>query len=193
MGSPGDTGQAMRRLIFLCLLLGLALGTVTDAYAANHPARARASVVSACPQPDAEAPAAEQVTAMLCLTNAVRAQYGEEPLELNTQLAESATDKTADIFNCDSFSHTACGHSFSYWVWETGYVTHSCWRIGENLAWGAGTYGATNSIFRAWMRSPTHRANILGDYTQMGISTAVGALEGEKSARVWTVHFGDLC
>jgi uncharacterized protein YkwD len=179
-----------RRLTFVCLLLlGLTFGTVASA----HAAKARASVVPACPQPSVEAPAAVQVTAMLCLTDAARAEYGEAPLELSTQLAESATDKTADIFNCDSFSHTACGHTFSYWIWETGYVTNSCWKIGENLAWGAGTFGTTDSIFRAWMRSPTHRANILGDYTQLGISTAVGALEGEKGARVWTVHFGNLC
>jgi uncharacterized protein YkwD len=161
--------------------------------AANADAKTQSSLFSGCPQPSSEAPAAAQVTAMLCLTNAARAQYGEAPLEVNAQLAESATDKTADILNCDSFSHTACGRSFSYWIWQSGYVTNSCWKIGENLAWGAGAYGTTDSIFRAWLRSPTHRANVLGEYTQVGISTAVGPLEGEKSARVWTVHFGNLC
>jgi uncharacterized protein YkwD len=153
----------------------------------------QASLFSACPQLGSDAPAAAQVTAMLCLTNAARAQYGEAPLEADAQLAESAIDKTADILNCDTFSHTACGHNFSYWIWETGYVTEPCWRVGENLAWGARSLGTADSIFRAWLRSPTHRANVLGDYTQVGISTAVGPLEGEKSARVWTVHFGNLC
>jgi len=179
-----------RRLAFLCLLLlGLALGTATNADAKG----VQPSFITACPQPGASAPAGAQVASMLCLTNAVRAQYGEAPLEADAQLAESATDKTADILGCDSFSHTACGHNFSYWVWQTGYVTDSCWRIGENLAWGAGPLGTTDSIFRAWLRSPAHRANVLGDYTQVGISTAVGPLEGDKSARVWTVHFGNLC
>jgi uncharacterized protein YkwD len=179
-----------RRVTFLCLLLlGLSLGTVGNAAAAGP----QPAFFSACPQPGSDAPAAAQVTSMLCLTNAVRAQYGEAPLEADAQLAESATDKTDDILDCDTFSHTACGHNFSYWIWETGYVTKSCWRIGENLAWGAGQFGTTDSIFRAWLRSPTHRANVLGDYTQVGISTAVGPLEGEKSARVWTVHFGNLC
>jgi uncharacterized protein YkwD len=164
------------------------LGAVT-----NADAKTQSSLFSACPQTSADAPASAQVTAMLCLTNAARAQYGEAPLEADAQLAESATDKTADILSCDSFSHTACGRTFSYWIWQTGYVTSSCWKIGENLAWGAGPFGTTESIFRAWLRSPTHRANILGDYTQVGISTAVGPLEGEKSARVWTAHFGNLC
>jgi uncharacterized protein YkwD len=151
------------------------------------------SIFASCPRPGATAPAAAQETAMLCLTNAARARYGEAPLQPDAQLAESAIDKSADILHCDTFSHTACGHSFSYWIWQSGYVTDPCWKVGENLAWGAGAYGTTDSIFRAWMRSPTHRANVLGDYTQVGISTEVGPLEGEKRARLWTVHFGNLC
>lgn len=130
---------------------------------------------------------------MLCLTNSYRAKWGEAPLAPDAALKESAVDKTADILHCDNFSHTACGRSFSYWIWQSGYVTNSCWRVGENLAWGAGSYGTVDSIFRAWLRSPTHRENILGEYTQVGIDTAVGPLEGEKGARVWTVHFGNLC
>ena len=178
-----------RRIALICLLLlGLALGAVTSAGAAPRP-----SFYAACPQPGLDSPASVQATAMLCLTNAYRAQYGEAPLESDVQLAESATDKTADILHCDSFSHTACGRNFSYWIWQTGYVTDACWKIGENLAWGAGSLGTTDSIFRAWLRSPTHRANVLGEYTQVGISTAIGALEGDKGARVWTVHFGNLC
>lgn len=171
------------------LLLAVALGTAGSADAAG----ASGSFYSTCANPSTKAPAAAQVSAMLCLTNAARAQWGEAPLESDAQLAESAVDKTADILHCDTFSHTACGRSFSYWIWQTGYVTDPCWKIGENLAWGAGALGTTASIFRAWLRSPTHRANVLGEYTQVGISTAVGPLEGDKSARVWTVHFGNLC
>jgi uncharacterized protein YkwD len=179
-----------RRLALLSLLLlGLTLGTAGTADAAG----ASGSFFADCANPGANAPAATQVAAMLCLTNAARAQYGEAPLESDAQLAESATDKATDILTCDSFSHTACGRNFSYWIWQTGYVTDTCWKVGENLAWGAGQLGTTDSIFRAWLRSPTHRANVLGEYTQVGISTEVGRLEGDKSARVWTAHFGNLC
>jgi uncharacterized protein YkwD len=169
--------------------MGLVLGAIAQADAAG----AQGSFFSSCARPSSTAPTTAQVASMLCLTNAMRAQYGEPPLEADAQLAQSATDKTADILDCDSFSHTACGRDFSYWIWQTGYVTDSCWKIGENLAWGAGPLGTTDSIFRAWLRSPTHRANVLGEYTQVGISTAVGSLEGDKSARIWTVHFGNLC
>ncbi len=57
---------------------------------------------------------------------------------------------------------------------ETGYIAASCWRAGENLAWGVGEEGTVRAIFRAWMRSPLHRRNILGGYSQIGIGVEVG-------------------
>jgi uncharacterized protein YkwD len=65
--------------------------------------------------------------------------------------------------------------------------------VGENLAWGVGTYGTVRSIFRAWMRSPEHRRNILGDYEALGLSRQVGELEGQADTVVWTAHFGSHC
>ena len=67
------------------------------------------------------------------------------------------------------------------------------WRAGENLAWGAGEYGTVTSIFRAWLRSPAHRANLLGDYSQIGIDLAISELEGSRGVHIWTQHFGLHC
>lgn len=130
---------------------------------------------------------------MLCLTNYARAQVGEAALEEAPQLEESAADKGADVLACDSFSHTACGREFTYWMKATGYLSVECWRAGENLAWGANEYGSVASIFRAWLRSPTHRANVLGDYAQVGINLQIGPLNGRKNVHVWTQHFGTQC
>ena len=66
-------------------------------------------------------------------------------------------------------------------------------RVGENLAWGAGEYGSVRSIFRAWMRSPEHRENILADYDQTGIELRTGTLGGVAGTRVWAQHFGSRC
>ena len=49
------------------------------------------------------------------------------------------------------------------------------------------------SIFRAWMRSPEHRRNILGDYEALGLNRQVGELEGRTGTVVWTAHFGSHC
>ncbi len=49
------------------------------------------------------------------------------------------------------------------------------------------------SIFRALMRSPEHRANILGDFSQVGIDLQTGPLNGAGRASVWAQHFGSHC
>jgi uncharacterized protein YkwD len=157
---------------------------------------ARTAVVNeqeGCPHVSLDAPASLQEQAMLCLTNKARAKYGEAPLEPVAQLAESARDKSADVLRCNLFSHEACGREFTYWMHETGYLAAECWRAGENLAWGTDEYGTVDSIFRAWMRSDTHRENILGNYAQTGIALEVGSLGNLSGAHVWAQHFGSHC
>jgi uncharacterized protein YkwD len=149
---------------------------------------------SACPQQeDLSAGLEAQRGAMRCMTNFARVRAGLSPLSESTQLDLSAREKTADVLGCDSFSHEACGREFAYWMRQAGYMSSSCWHVGENLAWGSGEYGTVRSIFRAWMQSPEHRRNILGEYTQLGLDFATGELEGLSGARVWTEHFGSRC
>lgn len=149
---------------------------------------------SACPeQANLEAPATAQEGTMLCMVNFARAQSGEGNLEAATELTESAREKAGDILACDSFSHNACGREFSYWMRQSGYTSAPCWRVGENLAWGSGEYGSVRSIFRAWMRSPEHRVNILGDFSQTGIDLRTGVLAGSPGTKVWAQHFGTTC
>jgi len=165
--------------------------------AAAVPASAAAGMIaptSACPnQENRAAGAALQEQAMLCMTNFARAQVGEGALEDTAALQESASDKAGDVLACESFSHNACGREFTYWMRETGYLSAQCWRVGENLAWGTGEYGTVRSIFRALMRSPEHRANILGDFSQVGIDLQTGPLNGSPRAGVWAEHFGSHC
>jgi uncharacterized protein YkwD len=149
---------------------------------------------SVCPdQEDLAASVADQEQAMDCMVNFARRQAGLGELADVDALAQSARDKSLDIFSCDSFSHYACGREFTYWMKETGYMSTPCWRVGENLAWGSGEYGSVRSIFTAWMRSPDHRANVLGDFDETGLSLQVGTLEGNPGTRVWTQHFGSHC
>jgi uncharacterized protein YkwD len=108
-------------------------------------------------------------------------------------LDHSALNKAADILRCDSFSHEACGREFTFWMRRASYLRARCWRVGENLAWGTGSQATVRSIFRAWMHSPEHRANILGHYTQIGIGLTEGALSGDGDVHVWVQHFGSHC
>jgi uncharacterized protein YkwD len=182
----------MPRKLVLLSFLALALLCAATATAAS--AASLLAPTSVCPdQEQLDAPAAAQEQAMLCMTNYARAQSGETALVEDATLVESARDKARDILACDSFSHTACGREFTYWMREAGYMSVECWRVGENLAWGAGEYGSVRSIFRAWLRSPEHRANLLADFDQTGIDLRTGTLGGTAGTHVWAQHFGSRC
>lgn len=130
---------------------------------------------------------------MRCMVAYARSESGLAPLTDDGALDRSAADKANDVIECDEFSHFACGRDFMYWMREAGYMSSPCWRVGENLAWGTNSYGTVRSIFRAWMSSPTHRANILNDFDQTGISLQIGTLAGQPGTHVWAQHFGTHC
>ena len=124
---------------------------------------------------------------MLCLVNGARKQRGLGPLAAPRSLAQAAARKSGDILRCDEFSHEACGREFTYWIERQGY--EGC-QLGENIAYGSGSFATPRSIFRMWMNSSGHRRNILGPYDDIGIGLQVGGLEGSSGAHVWTQQFG---
>lgn len=198
-----------RTLSFLVgslLLLGALVAPVAPAATGLHGQRTMAkserppaaspliAPPAACPgQGSLSVSAAVQMEAMRCMTDFARRQAGLGGLAEAEALDASAHGKTLDILRCDSFSHFACDREFTYWMQETGYIAETCWHAGENLAWGTGSQGTVRAIFRAWMRSPGHRRNILGDYSQLGLGMEVGTLAGRPEAHVWTQHFGSHC
>jgi uncharacterized protein YkwD len=50
-------------------------------------------------------------------------------------------------------------------------------KVGENIAYN---YLTAESAFAAWMNSPTHRANIEGDFTHFGVSVTSDPVTGRK-------------
>jgi len=176
----------------LALVLALSLGALALAPSAS--ASRLLAPPAACPgQNSLEASAETQTQAMRCMTDFARRLAGLNGLAGSAELDASAQSKVLDVIDCDSFSHSACGREFTFWMRETGYIGESCWRVGENLAWGIGQEGTVRATFRAWMRSPTHRHNLLGDYTDLGLSVEVGTLGGRDGTRVWAQHFGSRC
>jgi uncharacterized protein YkwD len=148
----------------------------------------------ACPNDvDQNASAAKQLAAMRCLVDRARRHAGLGALGNSRELSRSAKDKAADILRCKSFSHYACGREFTFWMKRVGYLSTSCWRVGENIAWATGLRSTPQAIFRTWMHSPEHRANILGHFSQVGIGLRIGNLHGRPGSHVWTGHFGTHC
>lgn len=175
----------------------LALGIQHQRAAERLPIQSSSSLIApatACPnQADASTSPEAQQQSMRCMTDFARARAGLGALGDSQQLDLSAQEKAADVLRCNSFSHTACGREFTYWIRQVGYISESCWHVGENLAWGTGAYGTVRSIFQAWMRSPGHRENILGNYEDLGLSLKVGEFEGRAETAMWTAHFGSHC
>ena len=188
-----------RALIAAAFAFGLLASTagaasLGDAQAVSQPLARQATLQGGCPSNvSLDAPAATQESAMLCLIGEAREHNGLAPLAPSETLKQTAVEKGADLLTCNEFSHTACGREFSYWIQESGYMSAECWRVGENLAWGVEDEGTVGSIFLAWMHSPTHRANILGDFEETGIDLRVGQLGGLTGVHLWTEHFGSHC
>jgi uncharacterized protein YkwD len=168
--------------------------SLEQATAIRGPQAQQATLQGGCPtKVSIGAPLRAQESAMLCLIGETRTRHGLPPLAPSESLQESAIEKGRDLIRCNEFSHTACGREFSFWIHESGYMEPECWRVGENLAWGVEDQATVGSIFRAWMRSPTHRDNILGDFEETGIDLRVGRLGGLTGVHVWTQHFGSHC
>jgi uncharacterized protein YkwD len=83
------------------------------------------------------------------------------------------------------FGHVSpSGSTMSARIRHTNYLRGvRAWRVGENLAWGAGTAGTPARIVRAWMRSAGHRRNILDpSFREIGVGVAAGAPRGAGAA-----------
>ena len=128
-----------------------------------------------------------RVHVMLCLHQYARHQAGLPLLRVPETLMRAADAKSADIARC-GFSHSACGHPFSYRVDWAGYR----WTLfGENIAFATGSpRPSARAVFAAWLHSADHRANILDPaYRDVGIGSSTGELGGE-SARFWVTELG---
>jgi uncharacterized protein YkwD len=185
----------MRRTVLMIAALAALAASLAAAPGASADSTSRlVAPASACPgSGDLGESTASQERAMLCMTNFARHRAGLRELADARALDRSAVHRSGDILRCDSFSHEACGRAFTYWMGRFGYLSDPCWRAGENIAWGSGSYATVRAIFNGWMHSREHRENILGRYRQIGIGLRVGGLEGNPGAHVWTQDFGARC
>lgn len=102
-------------------------------------------------------------------TNYARAQNGLGGLTLNSKLSTSAQLKANDMITKNYWAHVAPdGTQPWYWFGQAGYDYTNA---GENLAYGFSTSDAT---ITGWMNSAGHRANILGNYQDVGFGIANG-------------------
>jgi len=96
--------------------------------------------------------------------NSTRSANGLGPLKMDGGLQSHARKHTADMIAAGKIYHSSSG--------ELQAAAGSGWtKLGENVGRG----GSVSSLHQAFMDSPGHRANILGDYNYAGIGTDTSA------------------
>lgn len=119
---------------------------------------------------------------MIELINLERAKAGLAALSPQSRLTITARLHSADMACHNYFSHTGLdGSDFSGRAVRQGYIMSGG---AENIAAG---YSNPAEVVRDWMNSPGHKANILGDYLDIGVGYAYGT--GDYGA-YWTAVFG---
>jgi uncharacterized protein YkwD len=134
-------------------------------------------------------------SSVLCLVNRVREHYELQPLNFNADLRASATRHSLDMVANDYLAHDGPhGGTLDDRVGHSGYLRRAgAFRIGENIGGGVGRrFGSPLATYRAWMHSPSHRANILtAGFRDFGVGVARGfpGLDGLGGA-TYTLDFG---
>lgn len=122
------------------------------------------------------------------LVNTERTKHGLQPLKVNAALATAAQRHSRDMAQNDYYSHTSLNGSMALTrVQASGYTPRL---VGENIAAGQPSAPA---VFRAWMNSPGHRANILNpEYREVGVGYHFLFRDfGNFNAQYyWTLKFG---
>jgi hypothetical protein len=110
-------------------------------------------------------------TELVAMTNSARRSAGLRALPVELQLTRVARDWSNTMASRSKLSHRP----------DLGSVIHGDWRrVGENVGVGP----SLDRIQKAFMDSPGHRANVLGDYDRIGIGIY------EQDGRLWiTVNF----
>jgi uncharacterized protein YkwD len=175
-----------------CLFIAV-LGLASSARAADDPYAALLAPAGAC------GAAADQLNldpttaqlAMQCLTNYARAQDSLPPLRLSTTLNAAGQTKLKSDLSCGEFSHTPCGQPFDV-VFTTYLQGAASYRIGENIAWGTGSFGTPRQTMSGWLHSTGHRENILtAAFAELGIGYLPGqTFQGYSAATLWSQEFG---
>jgi uncharacterized protein YkwD len=120
---------------------------------------------------------------LLRAVNATRTAHGLQPLSLDTTLTRAARAHSLEMLHGGYFAHGDLhGRMVAFHVRGPF--------VGENLAWGNGSFASASTVISEWLRSPEHRANLLRPgFTRIGIGTTQGSFLGAGSATVMTADF----
>jgi len=118
-------------------------------------------------------------------TNQERQKEGLGVLKYNPDLSISAQAKANDMFSKGYWAHTSPDGTSPWDFFKQ--IDYKYSYAGENLA---KDFYDTESLMKAWIKSPTHRENVVNtNYQEIGIGVVNGTLNGYKTTIV-VQHFG---
>jgi uncharacterized protein YkwD len=109
---------------------------------------------------------------LVTLINNYRASQGLNTLEVINHISYKSEEHNIYMIDNNVVNH-------DYFQQRTNNLIQvlDAERVGENVAYN---YQTAESAMAAWLHSPSHKANIEGDYTHMGISVTVDVNTGKK-------------
>lgn len=186
MSKSSHTVSAQVSLTTAVAALVLATGACFTFAAAGSPERA-----FACEHVHASTKSLSKSDArssMRCLINGTRLHNGLGKLRSNGDLAAVAQKHTRVMKRKGCFAHQCGGEDDPYGrIRGSGYLSGgNRYSFAENIAYSELRNSSPRSIFRAWMNSSGHRANILGSSSEhigIGVSST-------RHETLWTTDFG---
>jgi uncharacterized protein YkwD len=113
--------------------------------------------------------------------NARRAKAGLSPLVVNPELKAAAMEHARDMAERRKMSHKGGDGSSPFErMKRQGYTFRAA---AENVAYG---FDDVESVMLGWLRSPGHRRNILGNFSEIGVGRAIA----RDGVSYWCVTFG---
>lgn len=112
---------------------------------------------------------------VIVAVNQERIKFDLPPLIINEKLTKAAQNKVTDMSKNNYFSHISPkdGRKWSSFIKESEY---SYKVAGENLANG---FDDVPNMVNSWMKSPSHRENILNpQVSETGVGIVFGKLNG---------------
>jgi uncharacterized protein YkwD len=117
---------------------------------------------------------------VLTAMNARRTEEGLASLQVHGQLTAAAQAHADDMASRGYFDHTTPdGRTFGARMASAGI---SATGLAENL--GLTTSTAISTVVASWMQSSTHRQNLLGSFSAVGIGVASGTWQGQAATYV---------
>jgi len=113
-------------------------------------------------------------------TNDVRNKEGKKPLILSEKLSKAAEQKAKYMFEKNYWAHTS-PEGVEPWVFILDQEYDYSY-AGENLA---RNFYYSKEVVEAWMKSPTHKENLLSsNYDEVGFAVVNGVLDGYETTLV---------